>query len=159
MKLIEIDNIRHFTARLFTGNTFDSFLTVEASFSVASTFTIDGHVNAGFVGEEEMQDPAYREGIIPWEKLRPICFEIIKGKKVPQQFKIVFKVPEVLEKQFLQDTALTAFQDQISGLFLNLSFKNGQLSCTTGSSLKTFSLDRSLEIQWDEYVARFLNKI
>ena len=41
------------------------------------------------------------------------------------------------------------------GLYLNIHFENGRLSCVTGTSFKTFTLDKTLEHVWDEYAERF----
>jgi len=154
----EIDNIRNFTSGLFAGNTFDSFLAVEADFSTACRFKIDGHLNADFVGEENMQLPEYSEGITYWKKLRPICYEIIKGKTVPRQFTIVFKMPGTYVDDFLKKTGIASDPENIDGLFLNVNFRQGRLYCTTGCSMRTFSLDKSLETEWDEYMTAFLKQ-
>ena len=158
MRSIEIDNIRNFTSQLFAGTAFDGFLAVEASFSTAADFHIDGHLNPDFIGEEEMQREENREGIIYWKQIRPVCFEIIKGKKVPRQFKIVFKMPERVTDRFLQRNGLVTPAGEISGLFLNINYKNGKLFCTTGAAMKTFSLDKSIEIHWDDFMSDFLKK-
>ena len=49
--------------------------------------------------------------------------------------------------------------ENVTGLYLNVNFQDGKMSCTTGASLKTFSLDKSLEQQWDEYMAAVIRKI
>lgn len=156
MRSIEITNIKGFTAQLFAGTEFDQLLVTEVQINTAVAFTIDGHLDREFVGEEEMQDPANQEGIIRWQKLRPVCFEIIKGKKVPRQFRIVFKMPADMVQQFLQGSGCVIRQDQISGLYLNISFKNNQLSCTTGTSMTSFTMDKSLDQLWDEYMEQRL---
>ena len=38
---------------------------------------------------------------------------------------------------------------------LNIRFENGKLSCTTGTSLKLFTLDKSLDQAWDRMVQKF----
>ncbi|MBQ9032272.1 MAG: hypothetical protein IJ106_12585 [Parasporobacterium sp.] len=152
MRSIEISNIKKFTAELFAGERFDRLLTAEVQISTAATFSINGYLNDVFLGEEEMQLPENREGMIRWKKLRPICFEIIKGKKVPQQFKIVFKMPLDMVRSFLKETGCAFSAEQISGLFLNLHFRDNQMYCTTGSALQTFSMDKSLDHLWDDYM-------
>jgi hypothetical protein len=44
---------------------------------------------------------------------------------------------------------LIADPDSIFGLFLNIQYKNNVLTVTTGSSLKGFSMDRSIDQIWD----------
>ncbi len=159
MKLIEVDNIREFTSRLFVGEFFDNFLAVEATIYTATTFTLDGHVNKDFVGEEGMQLPEYAEGVVMWKKIKPICYDIIKGRKVPQKFKIIFKMPSYIVEAFLKRTQLNIDKNNVGGLYLNVNFQENKMNCTTGASLKTFSLDKSLEQQWDEYMAAVIGKI
>lgn len=159
MKLIEIENIREFTSRLFVGEFFDNFLAVEATIYTATSFTIDGHINKEFVGDEGMQLPEYAEGIAMWKKIKSICYDIIKGKRVPQKFKIIFKMPSYIVDAFLKRTQLNISRENVTGLYLNVNYQDGKMSCTTGASLKTFSLDKSLEQQWDEYMAAVIRKI
>lgn len=155
MRSYDIDSIKAFTTHLFAKETFDGYLVTEASFSTLVDFSIDGHINADFPDEEEKNLPEYREGIVFWKKLRPFCFEIVKGKRVPLRFKLVFKMPPEFVLRFLQEASLSYDAAQIGGLFLNVVFQDGKLSVTTGTSLKTFSMDKSLEHAWDEWAERF----
>ena len=158
MNLIEISKIKEFTSQLFAGTAFDTYLLSEVLISTAATFTIDGHVNESFVGEDGMKMAEYREGLVLWSKVRPVCYEIIKGHKVPSKFRIVLKLPEHLMEQFLAESGLQGMKEQIGGLFININFQNQELTCTTGTALKTFSLDKSLEDLWDEYAKKLLQQ-
>ena len=46
----------------------------------------------------------------------------------------------------------------MAGLYLNIRYENGVLSCITGTSLKIFTLDKRLEYEWDETVRRYFKK-
>ena len=48
--------------------------------------------------------------------------------------------------------------EEVHGLYLNLHFDGTQLTCVTGTSLKTFTLDKSLEHVWDEMAEKFLHQ-
>ena len=48
--------------------------------------------------------------------------------------------------------------DQVAGLYLNIRYENGALSCVTGTSLKIFTLDKRLEYEWDEMIRRYFKK-
>lgn len=159
MKSISIENIKNFTTHLFARETFDGFLVTEASFSTITNITIDGHINRDFMGEAELALPENREGSIYWKKLRPLCYEIIKGQKVPLRFKIVFMMPSDFVSQFLGSTGLDFEPAQVNGLFLNVSFQEGKLTCTTGTSLRDFTLDKSLEHAWDDQITKFLIRV
>ena len=55
----------------------------------------------------------------------------------------------------IRDAGLTTNTGDIFGLYINLTFRDGRLLLTTGTSLRTFSMDRSVDEAWDAYVARF----
>ncbi|MFQ9802422.1 MAG: DUF5721 family protein [Clostridia bacterium] len=51
---------------------------------------------------------------------------------------------------------LTSFStDSIESLLLNIQFDGGVLHLITGISMKAFSLDRSAEHMWDDYIPSF----
>jgi hypothetical protein len=60
--------------------------------------------------------------------------------------------------EFLSSNGLTTDPDEIGGLFLNIQFRNKKLLLTTGTALRTFTLDRSVDTAWDVYVQGFLRK-
>ena len=43
----------------------------------------------------------------------------------------------------------------VSALFLNIYYENGALTVTTGTSLKVFTLDKTLEHLWDDTVEKY----
>ena len=49
--------------------------------------------------------------------------------------------------------------EDVQGLYLNIRYDGKHLSCITGTSFKTFTLDKSLEHAWDEMVQKFLKQI
>ncbi len=156
MRLIEVENIKQFTTNLFTKDSFDKFLVTEAQISALNTFSIDGHINEAYLDENESALPENKEGIIYWSKIKPLCYEIIKGKKVPLRFKIVFALPKHLFGAFLKKVNLSLSPEDINALFLNIGFQANKLTCTTAVSLKSFSMDKSLENAWDDYINKFI---
>ena len=93
-----------------------------------------------------------------WEQLRPFALSLIKGKKTPLAMKIVFSLaPKNVEKLILQNH-LSIRPEEIGGLFLNVLYDGQKLTVTTGTSLKTFSLDKTLSQLWDELAAAFFRK-
>ena len=160
MRQTEIENIKKFTNALFAGNVFDSFCVTEATFSTLINITIDGHVNGGFGRTEGKAEdgPDTAEQIVRWQQIRPLCYEAIKGDKPPLRFKIVFMTPPDKAEGFAAKHGLQLKAADIAGLFMNIRFEGGKLYCVSGTSLKTFSLDKSLENAWDESVEAFLKK-
>lgn len=154
MILIKIKNIKSFTSTLLVKDTFNEMLLTEATICTHSTFTIDGHTNRNYYNDEdEMPDTDFNK----WSILRPICYELIKGKHLPSYFKYVFKLsqPDV-------ETVISSLVDytlaDVDGLFLNIKYDKGEINIVTGTSMKTFLLDKSVEKAFDSYICEFLNK-
>ncbi|MPN41223.1 hypothetical protein SDC9_188765 [bioreactor metagenome] len=84
--------------------------------------------------------------------LKPHVFELIKGNRLPKSIKIVFSA---------DDSLLHSISPEASALFINVNFENNRLGIITGSSLKNFTLNKTVEFMWDEWVINFLegNKI
>ena len=47
-------------------------------------------------------------------------------------------------------------KEEINGLFMNLRYEKENLNIITGTSIKTFTLDKTLDQVWDGYVKDFL---
>ena len=65
--------------------------------------------------------------------------------------------PENVEK-LLAQSGLSLTREDIFGLYLNCQFDGEHLLCTTGTSLKIFTLDKSLDHLWDDMVRRFFKQ-
>ena len=153
MIALKISNTRHFMAALLTSELFDTFLIESAELRTANTFTIDGHVNKEFYGEEDADRQEYELSF--WKNLRPVCYELIKGKHTPVSFKFILCLtPE--KKDELLEAELSAV---VSSLVFIIRFSEGHITITTGAALSGFTLDKSYEKIWDEYVKRFLSTV
>ena len=62
------------------------------------------------------------------------------------------------DEQFLTARKSQWLPEQVGGLFLNIHYENQHLSCVTGLSLNQFTLDKTLEREWDESIRTFLRK-
>lgn len=56
MIALKIEDMKQFTASLFLGEVFDSFLLKEAEIVTFNMFTIDGRVRHGYYSEEELEE-------------------------------------------------------------------------------------------------------
>ena len=130
--------------------TFDEFSLVEGSIVTFNKFTIDGFLQKDFY--EEAPEKEYSD----WRDLREFCFNIIKGKRTPLSFKFVLSLSKADFEKFLSANELDGFRpENIQGLYLNFRYDGTSLQCVTGTSLNMFTLDKSLDTAWDEYVCKF----
>lgn len=90
--------------------------------------------------------------------LRSSCFNLIKGKKTPSYFKFSLLLSPENLKRTLSQTGSSFTENDISAVFLNIRFQNGELTVTTGISYRIFSTDKTLEHEWDTLLKRFLTK-
>lgn len=149
---LKLTNRKMFMKHLLLTETFDHFLFIEGEITTFNTFTIDGYLHKDFFEEEPPLSFSF------WKHLREFCFSIIKGKRTPLQFKFVFSLsPENIAKLISQNE-LNFHPQDVQGLYLNLRFNGTDLQCITGTSLKTFTLDKSLEQAWDKMVQKFFSQ-
>lgn len=154
MIALRVKNTKNFMSHLLLSDTFDHFLFIEGEIVTFNTFTIDGFMQKAFYesGEEPGNDYAL------WKQLRELCFSMIRGTRTPLSFKFIFSLsPENIAK-LIQQKNLDYPPCDVQGLYLNIRFDGSVLQCVTGTSLKTFSMDKSLEREWDAMVPKFFDK-
>lgn len=133
--------------------TFDEFSFIEGEITTFNKFTIDGYIQKDFY--EEVPDSTYSY----WKDTRDFCFSIIKGKRTPLSFKFILSLSPKEIQTFLSQLNLDNFRpEDIQGLYLNIKYDGTNLQCVTGTSLKLFTLDKSVEKGWDEYVTSFFSQ-
>ncbi len=152
---LRILDIKGFMAQLLLRDTFDRFYLTEASITTFGMFLIDGRLQKDYYTSEELENEAYAQPYSYWKQMRPFCLELIKGKKTPLRFKIVFQLSAANTQKLLSQLGASLSPSDINGLFLNLHFENQTLTCVTGTSLKLFTMDKSLEHAWDDMVRKF----
>jgi hypothetical protein len=159
MKAFKIDDIKDFMNQLLLGETFDRFFLVEASVTTYCTFTIDGTLHEDFFDTDERNLLTQNQvTLATWKEIRPHCFAIIRGKRTPLSFKIVFQLPPRQMRHLLDRHGISISPELVKGLFLNLQYKNKELLCITGTSLSTFLPDKSLEQLWDNLLPDFFRQ-
>ena len=97
MVALKVEDVRSFTSKLFVKEDFDRFLVKEINIITYNSFTIDGHVRQGYYTQEELEENRI-EDFSSWKMLRPLCFSLIKGKKLPGSFHIVLSLPQGMWK-------------------------------------------------------------
>ena len=143
MKAYQIQNLKGLTSKLFLHEAFDQLLLFEASFHTAASFVIDGKRNPSFYQKEELEECKNRDYLL-WSEVRPLCFQIIKGKRLPLSFRLVFLWPDHPEE---------------ADFLLNIRYDQEKLMIITGTNYHSFTRDRSLEQEWDRTAAAFLDEI
>ena len=87
-----------------------------------------------------------------WGNVRQFCYELVKGKTLPVYMKVVLQLSrQDTEKLLARSGAVLSISD-VAGLYLNISYDRKGLRCVTGTSLLTFTLDKSIEHEWDETI-------
>lgn len=152
MIALDILDIKDFTSKLFVGNVFDAFYLSEASFTTFISCTIDGNLQKDFFDSD--QAPSDRT-LCLWSEIKPYCYTLIKGRRTPLHFKIVFQLSRKNTEKMLISSGLSLNPEDIYGLFLNCQFEKGRLTCTTGTSLRIFTIDHTIDQLWDDLVRRF----
>ena len=136
---------------LLLTETFDHFLFIEGEITTFSKFSIDGYLQKSFFEDTEQPNVEFSF----WKQIRDYCFSIIKGKQTPLNFKFIFSLSPENTARLITQNQLDFHPEDVQGLYLNIRFDGTDLLCITGISLKTFSMDRSLEQAWDKMVQKF----
>ena len=61
-------------------------------------------------------------------------------------------------KRQVQAHAPGILPEQAGGLYINIQYENQEMTCVTGTSMNVFTMDRTLEREWDESVKQFLKR-
>lgn len=157
MVALQTDELKEFTRQLFIGDTFDHFLVREVKIVTFNSFQIDGRIRPGYYSSDEAQVRRL-EDFSAWSALRPFCFSLIKGRHLPESFHIVLQLSDSEKEAFVSGRASGFAPSEVNGLYLNIRYEDRALTCITGTSVSRFTLDRSLEQEWDGAVKEFLKK-
>lgn len=153
MIALSLTEVKDCMSKLLLKETFDSFLFIEGEVITSNTFRMDGYLQKAFFSKEDIPKTAY----ISWKEMREYWYFIIRGKHTPLSFQMILGLRESHIETLIQKHNLDFHSHDINGLFINIRFENGKLTCTTGTSVKLFTLDKSLEKTWDDFFLKFLN--
>ena len=142
-------------SKLLIKNVFDNFLMSELEIRTFSLFQIDGKLNQEWFDTDELeilQDKDY----VKWEKVRPLVYQMVKGSKVPGSMKIVLLLSTENKYRILNRMQQNQTVDEVSQFFLNMKFEKGERILTTGVSYKIFTMDKTMQEQWELDLKKFL---
>lgn len=145
-----LTNTKDFMSHLLLSDTFDHFAFIEGEIVTFNTFRIDGFIQKEFF-DSDAELPEYS----PWKNVRDYCLSLIKGKRTPLSFRFIFSLSGKNIERLIVQNSLPADPQSVQGLYLNIHYDGTNLSCVTGTSFKTFSMDKTLEHAWDEMVEKF----
>ena len=155
---IQIKEKKPFMNRLFLTDYFDAFYVSEASFTTFATFHIDGLLKKEYYTREELEEQQLvDQSCALWRQIRPFCLDLVRGTHTPLEFKLIFRLSPSNTEKLLKQKGIPLTPEDIHGLFLNIHFRTGSLTCVTGTSLRVFSLDKTLDQTWDIMVQKFLS--
>lgn len=159
MTALEIKGTKNFMNVLLASEQFDAFLVEEASVTTFNTFEIDGHIVKDFYTAEEIEAAG---GALPvfsrWKDIRPVCFQLIKGKKTPVAFRVILHAAPALVARLAASPECGVEENLIRSLALNIRYDHGKVTCVTGTAFTTFIMDKSVDALWDRYIREFFAK-
>lgn len=146
MEIFEIAQKKAFMAKLLKSDLFDTFQVREVIIHTSFKSILEGKINPDFFDSDQRELlPEY----LNWQQMRPYVYQLIAGSKQPSYMKIVFATTP--EKTAQISSVASTF-------FLNITYKELEMSCSTGVAYQTFTLDKSDEKVWDERMKKFLLK-
>lgn len=152
---LNIPEVKAFMGKLLMNAAFDDFLLRELELSTFTNFIMNGQFNEAFFTKDELEERGENRAVL-WSDVRQTVFSMIKGNKTPLSLKIVFQLPAGKCAQMVEKAGGKLRMEEIGGLYLNLRFEKGELHIISGTAIKTFTLDKTLEQEWDAEVKSIL---
>ncbi len=146
MIALSISEIKKFMVHLLSMDTFDGFCLQKAELGLRSMITIDGKLNKDYDSGETADEGEEISEYVGWNTIRDMVYQMIKGKKTPSSMNIILR----------NDKFADIRDENVSVYYLNIKYEAGALQIVTGVAYKTFSMDKSTEYEWDNYVREFL---
>lgn len=156
MLALQITSLKAFMNQLLVGNSFDDFLLESAVISTVNTYSIDGHINRDFYSTEELEMGIVPYEFQPWSEIKGLCFHLIKGKHTPLYFKLTLHLKPEKAEFLLKDCESNATLSQLKALILNIRYDGSKATLTTGTSFRSFIMDKEAEHIWDKALCQYL---
>ncbi|NLL69897.1 MAG: hypothetical protein GX238_02055 [Epulopiscium sp.] len=152
MIALTILDLRLFMQELLKGSIFHPFEVRNVEIQTFTTFQISGQLHKDFFLIEEQE--LLQRNYALWKEIQPFVFQMVKGSRLPKKLKLVLSFP----KEEWHNVLPLEQQKQTSALFLNLLYEHPKMTCTTGVALPSFTLDKTVEHLWDEFIQSFLQQ-
>ena len=155
MKAYNVIDVKGFMSKLLVQNVFDQFLLSELTMNTFGRFEIIGKLNYEYYTAEE-QELLNGRIYLEWAEVKPYIYQLVKGNKTPLSFHISLMLNDKAIEDLIIRTGVMVKSTEVTGLFFHIRYENRELKIITGSGLKIFTTDRSLEYAWDEQVLELL---
>ncbi|MDD6401109.1 MAG: DUF5721 family protein [Lachnospiraceae bacterium] len=152
MKSFSIEDIKTFMNDLLVNERYDSFYLFEARIKTGLDYYIRGKINKEFF-DYDIKDSLEEYEL--WGNVKETVFSLMKGKRLPVSFKIILMFNNENVGRLIEMNNLPVAPTDITGLFYNINYEDEKLSVTTGTSLKVFTLDKTLDNLWDDTVGKY----
>lgn len=153
---LRIAEMNRFMAKLLKGEAFDSFLLKEGFLRTNMEYRFQGRVFPEYFDTEERE--RLKEEYVFWDEIKPVVFELIKGKKTPLAFTFTLLLTRKAVEEFLTAYGVSEGDDRPS-LYLQIRFEHGMGHVVTGTARNVFTLDKSLDEAWDTEAVRLLKSM
>lgn len=157
MIALKIPAVGEFMKKLLSENDFDGFCLCEGTVETYASFTITGRLNRDYYSDDEWEALEGREFAL-WTEIKPFVYSFLKGHHLPVGFALTLQLSGQNTDWLLSRYHMESAADELKGLYLNIRYKRGGLTCITGLSYKTFVMDKTLEQIWDDTARRFLKQ-
>ncbi|MCR4842274.1 MAG: DUF5721 family protein [Eubacterium sp.] len=91
---------------------------------------------------------------LPYERLRPLMYQHLKGSELPHKVRVIFKSDLSDE---LKERLGASPDTGVGALVLRVQYEEGALQAVTGVSYDRFSPDKDLENAWDKMSEAFID--
>lgn len=149
MQSFDITNRKEFMTKLLKSDLFESFEVREVAIHVSFKMILDGKRNKAYFQDINEDSAEVYSDYLTWGEMRKHVYELMQGSKLPTYFKIVLSTSSEKTQQI---------SPNVSTFYLNITFKDNQTICTTGTAYSEFTLDQSADHLWDERIKNFLFK-
>lgn len=153
---LKVKDINNFMHKLLISDIFDYFLLCDGEIATAGTMTLNGRINQKFFSADELA--SLKDEFIYWKDIKHIVYETIKGNKVPSKLKLVFALSKIKYEEVISKSGMNITAAEVGGLYIHILYENNQIEIITGTSLNTFTMDKTLDKYWDSTVTSFFQQ-
>ena len=160
MIAMKIPGVGEFMKKLLTEDVFDGFYLCEGDVETFASFPMSGRLNRDYYSDDEWEALEGREYAL-WPEIRPYVYSLLKGNRLPVSLTLTLQLSERNTRWLLKHSGREEQKGQdaqLKGLYLNIRYRQGTLTCITGLSYTTFVMDKTLEQLWDDTARRFLRQ-